>query len=51
MHVFLNIKIHAQIGKEFPNSRQKGRRIELARAGDTVRTMDELKKELVPFLG
>ena len=30
---------------------QKGRRIELIRAGDTVRTMDELKEELMPSLG
>ena len=53
--IFALILVHALvcvcIGKEFPDMRQNERRIEFIRAGDAVRTADQLKGEPNPFAG
>ena len=36
-----------QVGKEFPDMRQNEREIKFIRMGDTVRTVDQFKRELI----
>ena len=45
------VLVCARVGKEFPDMRQNERRIKFIREGDTVRTVDWLKIELIPFVG
>ena len=45
------VGVCVRIGKEFPDMRQNERRIKFIREGDTVRTVDWLKIELIPFVG
>ena len=42
-----NVVVRAQVGKEFPDVRQNEREIKFIRVGDTVRTVGQLKGELV----
>ena len=42
-----NVVVWAQVGKEFPDMRQNEREIKFIRVGDTVRTVGQLKGELV----
>ena len=42
-----NVVVRAQVGKEFPDMRQSEREIKFIRVGDTVRTVGQLKGELV----
>ena len=39
--------VRARVGKEFPDMRQNEREIKFIRVGDTVRTVGQLKGELV----
>ena len=41
------VVVRAQVGKEFPDVRQNEREIKFIRVGDTVRTVGQLKGELV----
>ena len=41
----------AWVRKEFPDMRQKERRIEFIRTGDAFRTVGQLKGEPTPFVG
>ena len=40
-----NVVVRAQVGKEFPDTRQNEREIKFIRVGDTVRTVGQLKGE------
>ena len=40
-----HVVVHAQVGKEFPDIRQKERKIKFIRVGNTVRTAGLLKGE------
>ena len=42
-----NVMVRAQVGKEFPDMRQNEREIKFIRMGDTVRTVDQFKRELI----
>ena len=46
-----SVIVCAQVGNEFPDTRQNERRREFARAGDAVRPVGWLKTETVPFVG
>ena len=39
--------VHVQVGKEFPDMRQNERRIKFIRVRDAVRTVGQLKGELI----
>ena len=39
--------VHAWVGKEFPDMRQNEREIKFIRVGDAVRTVGQLKGELM----
>ena len=41
-----NVVVRAQVGKEFPDTRQNEREIKFIRVGDAVRTVGQLKGEL-----
>ena len=41
------VVVRAQVGKEFPDMRQNGREIKFIKVGDTVRTVGQLKGELM----
>ena len=41
------VVVRAWVGKEFPDLRQNERRIKFIRVGDTVRTVGQLKGELM----
>ena len=47
----VSVMVRAWTGQEFPDMRQNERRIEFIRAGDAVRTADQLKGEPTPFSG
>ena len=47
----VSVMVRAWTGQEFPDMRQNERRIEFIRAGDAVRTADQLKGEPNPFAG
>ena len=40
-----NVVVRAQVGKEFPDTRQNEREIKFIRVGDAVRTVGQLKGE------
>ena len=42
-----DVMVQEWIGKEFPDMRQNERRIKFIRVGDAVRTVDQLKGELM----
>ena len=41
------VVVWVRFGKEFPDMRQNGREIKFIRVGDTVRTVGQLKGELM----
>ena len=41
------VVVRARVGKEFPDMRQNGREIKFIKVGDTVRTVGQLKGELM----
>ena len=43
--------VWVQVGKELPDTRQNDRRKEFIKVGDTVRTVGQLKRELMPLAG
>ena len=46
-----SVVVWVQVGKELPDTRQNDRKKEFIRVGDTVRTVGQLKRELMPLAG
>ena len=42
-----SVVVWVQVEKEFPDMRQNEREIKFIRMGDTVRTVDQFKRELI----
>ena len=43
----LDVVVQARVGKEFPDMRQNERKIKFIRMGDAVRTVGQLRGELM----
>ena len=45
--IYISVMVPERVGKEFPDMRQKKREIKFVRVGDAVRTVGQLKQDLM----